>query len=63
MVRSITRKTSTLVDIDRRERISLVPLVVMALIMGVASPYWMKSIDPAVNGTVPKVAAKVESVL
>jgi NADH-quinone oxidoreductase subunit M len=47
----------SLADIDRRERISLVPLVVLALIMGVASPYWMKSIDPAVNGTVPKVAA------
>ncbi len=48
----------TLVDIDRRERISLVPLVALALIMGVASPYWMKSIDPAVGGTVPKMAAK-----
>jgi NADH-quinone oxidoreductase subunit M len=47
----------TLADIDRRERISLVPLVVMAVIMGVASPYWMKSIDPAVAGTVAKSAA------
>jgi NADH-quinone oxidoreductase subunit M len=37
-----------LVDIDGREQISLWPLMVMALIMGVASPYWMKSIDPAV---------------
>ncbi|HEY7404921.1 MAG TPA: NADH-quinone oxidoreductase subunit M [Candidatus Angelobacter sp.] len=48
----------TLGDIDRRERISLVPLVALALIMGVASPYWMKSIDPAVGGTVPKAAAQ-----
>jgi NADH-quinone oxidoreductase subunit M len=42
----------TLMDIDRRERISLVPLVALAVIMGVASPYWMKSIDPAVSATI-----------
>src|SRR5262249_29617228 len=47
----------TLSDIDGRERISLVPLVVMAVIMGVASPYWMKAIDPAVGVTIPKAAA------
>jgi len=35
-------------DIDFREQISLWPLAVMALIMGLVSPYWMKSIDPAV---------------
>src|SRR4029077_7056258 len=44
-------ENKTLADIDGRERISLVPLVVMSVIMGVASPYWMKSIDPAVNTT------------
>jgi hypothetical protein len=44
-------------DIDRRERISLVPLVVMAVIMGVASPYWMKSIEPAVTSTLPQANA------
>jgi len=49
-------ENKTLPDIDRRERISLVPLVVMAVIMGVASPYWMKAIDPAVGGTLPKAA-------
>jgi NADH-quinone oxidoreductase subunit M len=53
-------ENKSLTDIDRRERISLVPLVVLALIMGIASPYWMKSIDPAVNGTVPKAAAIVK---
>lgn len=41
-------------DIDGRERISLVPLVVMSVIMGVASPYWMKSIEPAVISTMPR---------
>jgi NADH-quinone oxidoreductase subunit M len=40
-------------DLDRREQISLWPLAVMALVMGVASPYWMKSIDPAVARTLP----------
>ncbi|HEY1525450.1 MAG TPA: NADH-quinone oxidoreductase subunit M [Candidatus Angelobacter sp.] len=44
-------------DIDRRERISLVPLVVMAVIMGVASPYWMKSIEPAVTSTLSQANA------
>jgi NADH-quinone oxidoreductase subunit M len=41
-------------DLDGREQLSLWPLAVMALIMGVLSPYWMKSIDPAVAGTIPK---------
>jgi NADH-quinone oxidoreductase subunit M len=40
-------------DIDFRERLALVPLVVLAVAMGISSPYWMKSIDPA--------AAKVNS--
>src|SRR5437588_1890940 len=47
------QENKTLADIDGRERISLIPLVVMALIMGVASPYWMKGIDPAVKATIP----------
>jgi hypothetical protein len=36
-------------DADGRERISLIPLVAMALIMGVASPLWIRMIDPAVE--------------
>jgi NADH-quinone oxidoreductase subunit M len=47
----------TLPDIDGRERISLVPLVVMAVIMGVVSPYWMKGIDPAVRATIQRSPA------
>src|SRR5215468_212276 len=35
-------------DIDGREQISLWPLAVMALVMGVASPLFMKSIDASV---------------
>jgi len=49
-------ENKTLPDIDGRERISLVPLVVMAVIMGVVSPYWMKSIQPAVVSTLPQAA-------
>jgi len=41
-------ENKTLPDIDGREQISLWPVAVMALVMGVVSPYWMKTIDPAV---------------
>jgi NADH-quinone oxidoreductase subunit M len=54
-------ENKTLPDIDRRERISLVPLVAMALVMGVASPYWMKSIEPAVTSTLSGAAASVKA--
>ncbi|HZD94489.1 MAG TPA: NADH-quinone oxidoreductase subunit M [Candidatus Sulfotelmatobacter sp.] len=54
-------ENKTLPDIDARERISLVPLVVMAMIMGVVSPYWMKAIDPAVSATIPKVSANANT--
>ncbi|HET8889256.1 MAG TPA: hypothetical protein VFQ41_10160, partial [Candidatus Angelobacter sp.] len=54
-------ENKTLPEIDGRERISLVPLVVMAVIMGVASPYWMKSIEPAVTSTLPKAGSSVKA--
>jgi NADH-quinone oxidoreductase subunit M len=38
-----------LFDINGRERVALFPLVAMAIIMGVYSPYWMKAIDPSSN--------------
>jgi NADH-quinone oxidoreductase subunit M len=41
-------------DVTLRERASLFPLVAMALIMGLFSPYWMQAIDPSsklVNST------------
>jgi len=41
-------KNKTLPDLDGREQISLWPVAVMALVMGVVSPYWMKTINPAV---------------
>ncbi|HLK54547.1 MAG TPA: hypothetical protein VKU42_13895, partial [Candidatus Angelobacter sp.] len=54
-------KNRTLPDIDGRERISLVPLVVMSVIMGVASPYWMKSIQPAVVSTLQRVSGAMKA--
>jgi len=54
-------KNRTLPDIDGRERISLVPLVVMSVIMGVASPYWMKSIEPAVTSTLQRVSGAIKA--
>jgi len=45
----------SLADIGGRERVSLVPLVVLSLIMGLASPYWMNSIDPAVKTIVGRI--------
>jgi NADH-quinone oxidoreductase subunit M len=49
-------ENKTLPDLDAREQISLWPIAVMALVMGVASTYWMKSIDPAVAVTIPKAS-------
>ena len=50
-------ENNRLLDIGVREQISLWPLVAMALIMGVASPLWMKSIDLAVAEVRGKAAA------
>ena len=36
-------------DVSLREQIAVWPMAVLAFIMGVASPYWMKAIDPAVK--------------
>ena len=49
----------SLADLDGREQISLWPVAIMALVMGVASPYWMKAIDPSVAAvTKSSVAAQ-----
>jgi NADH-quinone oxidoreductase subunit M len=50
-------ENKSLPDIDVREQISLWPVAVMALVMGVISPYWMKSIDPSVQATIKKAEA------
>jgi NADH-quinone oxidoreductase subunit M len=42
-------------DLSARESIVLVPLVVLALVMGVASPYFTRSIEPSVDALVEQV--------
>jgi NADH-quinone oxidoreductase subunit M len=54
-------ENKTLPDIGTREQISLWPLAVMALVMGVVSPYWMKSIDPSVAAVRTQNAAQAAS--
>jgi NADH-quinone oxidoreductase subunit M len=54
-------ENKSLPDIDVRERISLVPLVAMAVIMGVASPYWMKGIEPAVTSMLSQASGAVKA--
>jgi NADH-quinone oxidoreductase subunit M len=54
-------ENKTLPDIGAREQISLWPLAVMALVMGVFSPYWMKSIDPSVAAVRTQNAAQSAS--
>jgi len=34
-------------DLDAREHLALWPMVALFLVMGVASPIWLKAIDPA----------------
>lgn len=46
-------------DLNAREQITLWPMAVLMLVMGVLSPYWIKAIEPAVRplagNTVPAV--------
>jgi len=44
-------------DLDGREHVALWPMVVLMLVMGVASPYWMRAIDTAAT----HLAQKAES--
>ena len=50
-------------DADGRERISLIPMVAMALIMGVASPLWMRMIDPSVQQSLRPTSVTAASVI
>jgi len=45
----------SLPDANARERLCLVPLCALALIMGVASPLWMRQIDPSVTAAIAGV--------
>jgi NADH-quinone oxidoreductase subunit M len=54
---------AALADLDGRERLALWPLAGMALVMGVASPVWMRAIDPAVRAALPVAQALSQAVL
>jgi NADH-quinone oxidoreductase subunit M len=58
MVHDENRKLS---DISLREQISLWPLAVLALIMGVASPYWISSMEKPVADIIDKVKSATVS--
>lgn len=47
---------SALRDASGRERLALWPAVAFAIIMGVASPLWMKAINPSVEAMIAPVA-------
>ncbi len=54
---------NSLRDIDARERVSLWPLAIAALVMGVAPMLWLHSIDPAVSASLKQFNATVQAVV
>src|ERR1700690_943673 len=52
---------ASLRDLDARERVSLWPLAIAALVMGVAPMLWLHSIDPAVSATLKQFSAGTQS--
>jgi NADH-quinone oxidoreductase subunit M len=49
---------NSLPDLDMRERVAVWPLAVLALIMGVASPLWIRPMDAAVEAILSVPPAK-----
>jgi NADH-quinone oxidoreductase subunit M len=49
-------------DLSRREAVVLVPLVALALFMGVASPLFTKRIEPAADALVVQVRQRTQPV-
>jgi NADH-quinone oxidoreductase subunit M len=48
-------------DIDARERVSLLPLVIASIVMGVAPMLWLHSIDPAVVATLKQFSGVTQA--
>jgi NADH-quinone oxidoreductase subunit M len=46
----------TVPDVVAREGFALIPAAILMLVLGVASPYWFRAIDGAVNGLAQSVA-------
>ncbi len=53
---------SSLRDLDAREQVSLWPLAVAALVMGVAPMLWLHSIDPAVSAALKQFSGVTQAV-
>ncbi len=53
---------SCLRDLDAREQVSLWPLAVAALVMGVAPMLWLHSIDPAVSAALKQFSGVTQAV-
>jgi NADH-quinone oxidoreductase subunit M len=54
-------KNAALPDLSRREQVILVPLVALALLMGVASPMFTRTIEPSVGALVEQVRSRILS--
>ena len=48
---------SRLADANPRERMALWPLVIMAILMGIASPLWIRQMEPSIADALPRAAA------
>jgi NADH-quinone oxidoreductase subunit M len=59
---SITNPANnSLRDLSARERVSLWPLAIAALVMGVAPMLWLHSIDPAVAAALKQFSSVVQA--
>jgi NADH-quinone oxidoreductase subunit M len=48
--------SKTVPDVGARESFALVPTFILMLVLGVASPYWIRAISGAVTGLAQNVA-------
>jgi NADH-quinone oxidoreductase subunit M len=55
-------KNQGLADLTAREATVLVPLVVLAIVMGVASPAFTRRVEPAADALVRQVRARTQPV-
>jgi NADH-quinone oxidoreductase subunit M len=49
---------NSLMDLDIRERITLIPAAVLALVMGVAPLFWLNDIGPAVQNALSRMVGQ-----
>jgi len=54
---------NTLPDLNLREKSALVPIAVMAIVMGVAPLLWLNAIDPAVQTALAPYAQSMAKVV